>query len=121
MSESRKEERKKVVTFTPVYDLEENSLLGYLGDLTLIGALLVSEALIKTGRNITISIEFREASEIPADARMTIPARVVWCELEEHQTYYGAGLEFLEVTGQNKQVIEDALKKYQFSRKMPAK
>jgi c-di-GMP-binding flagellar brake protein YcgR len=119
MSEARKEERKKVATFTPVYNLEDNSLLGYLGDLTLTGALLVSEQPIETDRNIILSIEFRESSEIPADARMTIPARVVWCELEPHQTYYGAGLEFLEVIVQNKEVIEAALKKYLFSRVLP--
>jgi c-di-GMP-binding flagellar brake protein YcgR len=120
MNKPRKEERKKVITFTPVYDLQENFLLGYLGNLTLTGALLVSEKPIETDRYITLAIEFRETSEIPADARITIPARVVWCELEEHQTYYGTGLEFLEVSGKNKKVIEAMLEKYQFSRKMPA-
>ncbi len=119
MTHLRKEERKKVITFTPAYDLEGNFLLGYLGDLTLIGALLVSEKPIETNRDVTLAIEFREASEIPATTRMTIPARVVWCDLEPHQTYYASGLEFAKVSEENKKIIEAMLEKYQFSRKMP--
>ena len=119
MSEARKETRRKGTTFTPVYDFESKVLLGYLADLTLVGALLVSEEPIETDRYLPLEVEFRESSEIPADARMIISARVVWCELEPHQTYYGTGLEFLEVSGENKQVIEEILKKYEFSRKMP--
>jgi len=119
MIKPRKEERRKVITFTPVYDLQENFLLGYLGDLTLTGALLVSETPIETGRNLTLAIEFRKVSEIPAAMRMIIPACVIWCELEKHQTYYGIGLEFKEMARENKKVIKAMLKKYQFSRAMP--
>ena len=119
MSDTRKEKRKKVITFTPVYDLGDDILLGYLGDLTTSGALLVSEKPIRIGRTLNLSVEFREASEVPADARIIIPARVVWCKLELHQTYYATGLEFFEVTSENEKIIEDMLEKYEFSRKMP--
>ena len=119
MSKPRKEERKKVMTFTPVYDLHENFLLGYLGDLTLIGALLVSEQPIEPSRSFTLAIEFRETSETPA-TRMKIPTQVTWCRQEEHLTYYNTGLEFLEMTEPNKKVIEAVLAKYQFSRNLPS-
>ena len=118
MNEHRKEDRRKVMTFTPVYDLHENILLGYLGDLTLQGALMVSEKPMEPDRKITLAIEFRETSEIPA-TRMTIPAHVAWCRQEEHLTYYNTGFEFQEMTGQNKRVIEAILERYRFSREMP--
>jgi hypothetical protein len=118
MNKQRKEERKKVMTFTPVYDLQKNILLGYLSDLTLLGALLVSEKPVETNRNIILGIEFRESSETPV-TRMVIPARVAWCKQEEHLTYYDTGFEFQEIGADNKNIIEAALEKYQFSRKMP--
>ena len=119
MSKLRMEKRRKVMTFTPVYDLHANILMGYLGDLTLKGALMVSEKPVETDRTLTLAIEFRKSSEKPA-TRMTIPARVAWCKQDEHRTYYNTGMEFLEMTEQNKKMIEAILEKLQFSRKMPS-
>jgi len=119
MSEHRKGERRKVMAFTPVYDIHGNVLLGYLGDLTLLGAMMVSERPLEIERNITLAIEFRESSEIPS-TRMTIPARVAWCRQEEHLTYYNTGFEFLEMTAGNKRVIESILERFRFRRDIPA-
>ena len=120
MNQQRKDERKKVMVFTPVYDLRKNILLGYLSDLTLRGALLVSEKPLEANVNVNIilGIEFRETSETPV-TRMTIPAHVAWCKREEHLTYYDVGFEFREVTEDNKKIIEAMLEKYQFSRGVP--
>ena len=118
MSKLRMIKRRKVLTFTPVYDLHEKILLGYLGDLTPKGALMVSEKSVEINRAFTIAIEFQISPEKPT--HMTISARVAWCKLEEHRTYYNTGLEFLALTDQNKKVIDSVLEKYQFSRKMPS-
>jgi hypothetical protein len=118
MSKLRMVKRRKVMTFTPVYDLHANILLGYLGDLTLKGALMVSEKPVEIDRNLTLAIEFRKSSEKTA-RRMTILARVAWCKQEEHRTYYNTGLEFQEMTEQNKKVIEAILEKYQISYEKP--
>lgn len=121
MSRLRMERRRKIMTFTPVYDVRRNILLGYLGDLTLKGALLVSETPVETGRILNMAVEFREASDTPPSTRMVISARVVWCKLEEHRTYYNVGMEFLELTEQDKRAIEAILEKYEISHKMPKK
>jgi hypothetical protein len=118
MSKLRMEKRRKVLTFTPVYDLHTNILLGYLGDLTLKGALMVSEKPVEIGRILTLAIEFRKAFDSPG-WRMTIPARVAWCKLEDHRTYYGTGLEFQEITEGNKKVIEAILELFRFTRDLP--
>lgn len=119
MNEQRKEKRSTAIIFTPVYDKDTGALLGYLGNLTLQGALLVSEKPIEPDRQLTLAIEFREESVEPV-GRITIPARVLWCKLEEHQTYYAAGFEFTKVTEENKHAIETALQRYQFTRKLPS-
>jgi hypothetical protein len=118
MSKLRMEKRRKLLTFTPVYDLNANIILGYLGDLTLKGALLVSEKPVEAGQTLTLSIEFRKTSEEPA-SRMIFFARVAWCKQEEHRTYYNTGLEFVSLTDQEIKKIEAVLDKYQFNREMP--
>ncbi len=119
MSKLRMIKRRKVLTFTPVYDSHSKILLGYLGDLTLKGALLVSETPVEIDQMLTLTIEFR-ISNNKRFPRITIPVRVAWCKLEEHRTYHNAGLEFLALTEQNKKVIEKVLEKYLFSRGMPS-
>ncbi len=120
MSRLRMERRRKVLTFTPVYNQNEDVLLGYLGDLTLRGALMVSEFPVDTDQILTLGIEFRKSSVKPVK-RMVIPARVAWCKHEDHRTYYNTGLEFLELNEKEKKAVEAILKKYEFSREMPAK
>jgi len=119
MSEQRKEERKILITFTPVYDLGKNILLGYLGNLTLKGAMLVGSKPLEINKKLTLAIEFHETPETPA-TRMSIPARIAWCKHEESSTYYNTGVEFLELTGKNKTVISAILERYQFRKDMPA-
>ena len=113
MSDQRQEERKKAMIFTPVYDVEQKLLLGYLGDLTLKGAMIVGEKAVETGRNVTLAIEFREASEVPVK-RLTLPARMAWCKLEEHKTHYNTGVEFIDLSDENRSVIEIVIERYKF-------
>ncbi|CAG1006202.1 hypothetical protein ANAEL_03397 [Anaerolineales bacterium] len=119
MSRLRMERRRKLMTFTPVYDVHTNTLLGYLGDLTLRGALMVSEKPVEAGRTLTMAVEFRETPESPPSAHMIVSARVAWCKLEERHTYYKVGMEFLKITEEDKRTIEAILEKYEISRKTP--
>jgi len=119
MSEQRKEERKILTTFTPAYDLARNVVLGYIGDLTLQGAMLVGNLPVEIDKKLTLGIEFHETPEIPA-TRMVLPVRVAWCRHEEHSNYYNTGVEFLELAEDNKKVIEAILERYQFRKDLPA-
>lgn len=113
MKEKRKQERKVLVAFTPAYDLDAKALLGYIRDLTLQGAMVSGEAALEVDRNLTLGIDFRETAETPA-VRVHIPVRAAWCEKDEGSSYYKTGFEFLELSDQNKRVIEAVLERYQF-------
>jgi Tfp pilus assembly protein PilZ len=119
MSQQRREERKKLIAFTPVYDSHQNILLGYLGDLTIQGAMMVGEKPMEIDKQIRLAIDFPETPELPA-IRMTIPARVAWCRQEKNPRYFNTGFEFQEIDQQNKKFIEAILERYQFRREMPA-
>jgi len=110
--------RRKILTFTPVYALNSKDLLGYLGDLTLKGGLMISEKPLEANQTLDVDIEFRIAPEIqPSD--VAVAARVAWCKLEDHRTYYNTGLEFLSVSDEDKNVIETVLEKYQIDPNKP--
>jgi hypothetical protein len=67
MNEKRKDERKKLIAFTPVYDSQHKVLLGYLGDLSREGALLVGETPMEINAQMTLMIDFPH-TELPPGA-----------------------------------------------------
>lgn len=118
MSERRREERKRLITFAPVYDLQKDFLLGYLGDLNLLGAMLLGKKSMDVDHHLTLAIKFPETPETPA-TRSTIPARVAWCRQEEDTAYFNIGFQFLELSEENRKVIEAILNRYQFRPESP--
>ena len=115
MNEKRKNERRKLIAFTPVFDSQHKVLLGYLGDLSREGALLIGETSMEIDAQMTLMIDFPATPELPA-RRVIIPARVAWCRQERSTPYINSGFEFLEINEQNKTTIEAILQRYQFRR-----
>jgi Tfp pilus assembly protein PilZ len=114
MNNNRKESRKKLMAFTPVYDLLHKILLGYVGDLTLQGVMVIGEKPVETNKHFTLGIEFQASlPEMPA-VRVVIPARVAWCRPDESPQYFNIGFEFIEVTPENAREIEAILERFQF-------
>jgi hypothetical protein len=118
MSEQRKVERKILTTFTPVYDLQKNILWGYLGDLTLQGAMLVGSKPVEIDQYLTLAIDFHETPETPA-TRMIVPVRVAWSKHEKQSAYFNTGVEFQDLSNDNKLVIVAILERYQFRKDLP--
>jgi hypothetical protein len=114
MSTERKELRKKLMTFTPVYELRHKTLLGFIGDLTLKGAMVVGEKVVEADSHYILGIEFPEAPPTMAATRIVIPARVAWCRQEDGPQSFNIGFEFIEVSAENTTVIEAVLARYQF-------
>jgi hypothetical protein len=114
MNNHRKESRKKLIAFTPVYELLHKTLLGYVGDLTPQGVMVIGEKSIEVGKHLTLGIEFPESlPEIPA-IRVVISARAAWCRPDESPLYFNIGFEFIEVSPENVMSIEAILERYQF-------
>jgi len=118
MSERRKETRRKLMAFTPVYDMEKGVLLGYLGDLTLQGAMVIGAKQQEVDRQTTLKIEFQDELPGITTRRMTIPARVARCDRDESPNSYKIGFEFTEVKPEHTQIIEALLERYHFRHKM---
>lgn len=114
MSERRRETRRKLMAFTPVYDLHPRVLLGYLGDLTLRGALVIGAKMITINKDTVLEIIF--PSDLPDLPLMpvTIPARIAWCRPDEDPQYFNIGVEFLKVSPEYKELFLEILNRYHF-------
>lgn len=118
MNERRKQERKSLVAYTQVFDLYGGNLIGYLGDLTVSGAMIISEKPLKPDTQISLAIEMPELPEIKT-VRMSMPARVAWCQQDLSPQFFNIGFEFKEVTEEQKKMIESIIQNYQFRRDVP--
>lgn len=110
----RSERRRKLMAFTPVYDLHPRLLLGYLGDMTLRGALIIGTSLVTVNRETVLEIQF--PSELPdiSVVKATIPARIAWCRQDESPDYYNIGVQFTEVTPETEDLLVRILERYHF-------
>jgi hypothetical protein len=114
MSDQRKEARKKLIAFTPVYGLGPKVLLGYLVDLTIRGTKVEGEHPAEINKLITLAIEFPSGlPEIPPSPFM-ISARVTRCNRTESPQYYNIGFEFTGITPEQARIIEAIINRYAF-------
>ena len=118
MKERRKQERKSLVAYTQVFDLYGGNLLGYLGDLTASGAMIISEKPMKPNLEITLAIELPELPNIRA-VRMSLISRVAWCQQDLSPQYFNIGFEFKEVSADQKKLMDSIIENYQFRRDIP--
>lgn len=114
LNNRRIEKRRKLMAFTPVYDLHPKLLLGYLGDMTLRGALIIGMTMVTINKETVLEIQF--PSELPdiSLVKATVPARIAWCRQDESPDYYNIGVEFTEVSPETEDLLVRILERYHF-------
>ena len=118
MQERRKAQRKNLMAYSQVFYLYTGHLLGYLGDLHLQGAMVIGQKLLEENTNLTLAIELPELSNTEV-SRITIPARVVWCQQDISPEFFNIGFEFGEIKPWQVELIEAIMKEYEFRRVEP--
>jgi len=120
MGDQRKEIRKSLMAFTPVYSLHPRTLLGYIEDLTLQGAMVIGEKPVEVNQQFTLAIDFPGDLPESTSPRITVPARVAWCRQEKGHPYFDIGIEFTGIKPGDEKMIEAVLRRYEFRRGIPA-
>ncbi|MDQ2693742.1 MAG: PilZ domain-containing protein [Chloroflexota bacterium] len=118
MQDRRKLPRKDLMSYSQVYDLYKGNLIGYLGDLNLIGAMVIGDEAMPVDEKLTVSIQLPELPKVNA-ARLALPARVVRCNPDLSPEYFNIGIEFEVVTDEQKSIIEAVIQNYEFRRQPP--
>lgn len=120
MDERRREERKKLMAFTPVRDAHKGTILGYLGDLTLQGAMVICTHALEPGTRLTLSIEFPGELDGIAAQQMTIPVQSARCVPDEGPDSFKVGFVFAEITPEHTKMIQALLERYHFRHQLEA-
>lgn len=111
----RVEARKKVMAFTPVYNLANKSLLGFLGDLTRQGAQIIGEKPLETGTQVMLTFSLPDDLPGVTVKHMDIPAKVMRCEPDKgSKRGYRLGVQFIETSPENEVIIRALLERYHF-------
>jgi hypothetical protein len=106
------------MSYSQVFDLYRGKLIGYLGDLNLIGAMVIGDTPMKVEEKLTISIQLPELPGVTA-TRLAVPVRVAWCHPDLSPEYFNIGLEFDLITDEQKKIIEVFIENYEFRRQAP--
>lgn len=118
MQERRRQPRKDLMSYSQVYDLSDGRLIGYLGDLNLLGAMVISDHPLAEEKSLSISIELPELPNVH-EASMLIAVRVAWCRQDISPDYFNLGLEFNATTAKQKAIIQAVMDNYEFRRQSP--
>lgn len=116
--ERRKQPRKNLMSYSQVFDLYEGRLIGYLGDLNLLGAMVIGDQPMKLETKLTVSIQLPELPNVTA-TRLALPVRIAWCQEDLSPEYFNIGLEFELTTDEQKNIIEAVMENYEFRRDIP--
>ena len=113
MVDRRTETRKKLMAFSTVRDRRQGALLGYLGNLTSHGLLVIGEKPLELDAHITLEIEFPDELPETATRRMVIDARVARCVPDqENPREFNLGFEFLNIESEHTRIIHSLLERY---------
>ena len=118
MQERRKQPRKSLMSYSQVFDLYEGRLIGYLGDLNLLGAMVIGSEPVEVETRLVVSIQLPELPGISL-SRLALPVRIAWCQPDLSPEYFNIGLDFELVTDEQKAIIEAVMDNYEFRREPP--
>ena len=115
MDERRNLPRKYLIIYSRVFERTMGKLLGYLADLSLDGAMIISEDKIKEGTMLDLRFDLPDPKVFDANT-LNLSARVARCHPDISPAFFNIGLEFQEVTDKDKKVLEQMMEMYEFRR-----
>ena len=118
MDERRRLDRKYLIVYSRVFERSLGRMLGYLGDLSLFGAMIISEQPQVVNSVLPLRFDLPDLQLFKA-GQLDIAARVAHCEPDINPAFYNIGFEFLDVSTEKKAIIEKMMDAYEFRREIP--
>jgi hypothetical protein len=112
MKERRKLERKHLMFYSRIFDRKTGKFVGYLGDITKEGAMIISEDEVGTGQDFMFRMDLPEL--IYPQPMINLDMRSVWCQRDVDPNFYNTGFLLLNVTQQDIVIIERIIEDYGF-------
>ncbi len=108
----RKLKRRYLMFYSRVYDRKNGKMLGYLADMTIEGAMVISEEPIPTDEVYRLRIDLPE--DIYGKAYMNLEAHSVWSKPDVNPNFYMTGFQLLNVSSEDREIIQRIIQDYGF-------
>ncbi len=112
MEERRKLKRKYLMFYSRIFDRSIGKMIGYLSDMHVEGAMVISEDPIETSK------VYRLRMDLPEDAfqqnHIDFEARAVWCKRDVNPNFFMAGFQLLNITPADEEIIQQIVREYGF-------
>lgn len=118
MKERRKLDRKYLMVYSRVFDRATGKILGYLSDLSLKGAMIISDDPMSENLKIALRFDLPDPPLFSTD-HLNLEARVAWSRPDIDPAFYNIGFEFTEISELEKLIIEEMIEAYEFRRSPP--
>jgi len=118
MDERRQLERKYLIVYSRVFERKLGKMLGYLGDLSMSGAMIISEHPQTINSVLSLRFDLPDL-QLFSVGELDIAARVAHCDPDINPAFYNIGFEFLEPTPKQQEIIEKMMDAYEFRREFP--
>ena len=112
MQERRKYPRKDLLLFANVYDSKSGKIIGTLLNITLEGAMVLSESRIDADNTMELHIKLPENFVQKNELVFTANSR--WCGPDINPEFFDVGYQFANVTDEDSQIIQAIIEKYGF-------
>jgi hypothetical protein len=119
MEERRKISRKYLIVYSRVFERNLGKIIGYLGDLSPLGAMIISEHPQTIGSVLPIRFDLPDMNLFNS-AQLDLSARIVHCDPDINPDFYNIGFEFLDLTPEQVSTVEKMMDAYEFRRDTPS-
>jgi len=110
--QARKLRRHHLIFYLKVYDTAANRPLGFLGDITLEGMMVMSEEPLEVDRVYELAVRNQSPQNTEGDVRCR--ARALWCQTDLNPDYYATGFQFEDVPAEAEQAIRRLIREIGF-------
>ncbi len=110
IEERRKQSRRQLRFFTRVIDSHSGRFLGYLANLTLDGAMMISHKPLNTDAILHFQIDLPE--NYSNNEQLSLSARAVWSQPDADPDFYRVGLQLLDLSQDETELLGRLLEEY---------
>jgi hypothetical protein len=112
MQERRKYPRKDLLLFAHVYDQKSEKIIGTLLNITLEGAMVLSEDRIAA--NNTMELHIKLPDNFVEKNELVFTANSRWCGPDINPEFFDVGYQFANVSEEDAKIIQTIIEKYGF-------
>jgi hypothetical protein len=110
MKEKRKLPRPNIMFYSRVFDRKTGKHLGYLGNITTDGMMIICDEPIDSEITFELRVELPE--DVYSQSEMNINAKSLWCNTDIDPKFFNVGFKFLSIDDNTLDLIEGIIKDF---------